>query len=150
MNSIRNLSEEEEISRLKVLGRGEHGGWVYTAVLFSPGIQEFHPASAGSVKCEVEGTVLYFAALVIRFALDAVRKGRRRAIVVWRRIFSDRLRPQDGIPVTGWCGRLNRIAAGFFIALPGAGNGFVLRFLFLVAKLARRDRQVLAVYGTSV
>jgi len=97
--AIGNLTAETQIGFAKVLTQGERDGKLYTRILFV----ETHRADPSrrvlEREYEVEGDVVHFDALIVRFGAGAVKAGQERAIYLWRRIYGEKMRPQEGYAI---------------------------------------------------
>jgi hypothetical protein len=72
---------------------------------------------------EVEGDVVHFDALIVKFGQEYVADGRERALFLWRRIYGEKMTPEQGYP----------------IETPGGASP---RYAELTAKLPIREREM--------
>lgn len=95
--AIRNLTDEQQIgfATLKSRSRNELGQ-VESLVRFV----QTAPGKPDEVVSEelfvVEGEVIHFDALIVKFSDDYVKDGKGRALYLWRRIYGDDEAPAEG------------------------------------------------------
>lgn len=99
---IDRLGRERRIGRIEVLGQSlsERGEVVDTRIRFIELDDGGH--ELGRMEATVPGAVLFVDALTVRFDPQLVAEGspmRGRTLVLLRRLYSDRMRPVDGIPI---------------------------------------------------
>ena len=99
---IERLSRSRRVGRLEILdqSRGPNGSIVETRVRFvelDDGGREI-----GRMEATVPGSVLFLDALVVKFDPERVAEGHPmmgRSLVLLRRLYSEQLRPMDGVPI---------------------------------------------------
>jgi len=95
--AIRNLTEEQQIgfATLKSRSRNELGQ-VESLVRFV----QTAPGKPDEIVSEelfvVEGEVIHFDALIVKFSDDYVKDGKGRALYLWRRIYGESEAPAEG------------------------------------------------------
>ncbi|PXA03813.1 hypothetical protein DDZ13_09220 [Coraliomargarita sinensis] len=98
--AIRNLTDEQQIgfATLKSRSRNELGQ-VESLVRFV----QTAPGNPDEVISEelfvVEGEVIHFDALIVKFGDEYVKDGKGRALYLWRRIYGDGEAPSEGAPI---------------------------------------------------
>jgi hypothetical protein len=97
--SIVNLTREEEVGYAKVLAQELREGKLYTRMLFVVTDPDDMTKRILEKEFEVEGDVVFFDALIIKFKSKAVMEGKERALFLWRRIYSDKMTPENGFPI---------------------------------------------------
>jgi len=96
-NAIQNLTEEQQIgfATLKSRSRNE-AGQVESLVRFV----QTAPGRPDEIVSEelflVEGEVIHFDALIVKFSDEYVKDGKGRALYLWRRIHGEGDSPKDG------------------------------------------------------
>lgn len=95
-DAISNLTQEEKIGYAKVLSQTLRDGKLYTSLLFvetapgDPAEQIFRQ------EYEIEGDIVHFDTMVVKFSSDLVADGKERAMYMWRRVYGESTAPQDG------------------------------------------------------
>lgn len=97
--AIGNLTHESQIGYAKVLSQEERDGVLRTRVLFVETDREDMTKRILEKEYEVEGDVLHFDALIVKFGKEAVMDGRERALYLWRRVYGERMSPDSGHPI---------------------------------------------------
>jgi hypothetical protein len=98
--AIRNLTEETQIGYAKVQSQGPApNGGRQTVV-------RFVQTAAGSPReivseqlFTIEGEVVHFDALIVKFGDEFVKDGSERALYLWRRIYGENTGPGEGQPI---------------------------------------------------
>lgn len=97
--SIANLTREEEVGYAKVLSQEDRDGTLLTRILFVVTDPEDMTKRILEKEFEVEGDVVFFDALIVKFKSKSVMEGKERALFLWRRIYSDKMTPENGLPI---------------------------------------------------
>lgn len=97
--SITNLTREEEVGYAKVLAREQRDGKIFTRILFVVTDPDDMTKRIVEKEFEVEGDVVFFDALIVKFKSKSVMEGKERALFLWRRIYSDKMTPENGHPI---------------------------------------------------
>ena len=97
--AINNLSSESQIGYAKVVEQYTIGGTFYTKLLFVETDPENPRNRIFEKEFEIEGDIAHFDTLIIKFDTPIVMEGKERAIYLWRRIYSDKMLPEDGIQI---------------------------------------------------
>ncbi|MBP8303810.1 MAG: hypothetical protein KBE04_06770 [Phycisphaerae bacterium] len=120
--AIVNLTEETQIGYAKVLSQEQTPTGLVTRIRFV----ETDPRDSSPIlekEFELDGDVVHFDALVVKFGSQLVMDGKERALTLWRRVYGERMRPEEGFPIEE----------------PGKEPA---RYRSLTEKLGLRDRQV--------
>ncbi len=98
--AITNLTAEEQIGYATVVAQDEDPLGGVTTVL------KFVQTAAGNPKeivdekiYVIEGDVIHFDALIVKFSDSYVKDGRGRALYLWRRIYGEQTTPDAGQPI---------------------------------------------------
>lgn len=98
-NAIANLTEERQIGYAKVLTQETREGRLYTKLLFV----EVDPADFTRHllrrEYEVEGDVVHFDTLIVTFGPQLVKDGTERAMYLWRRVYGEKMPPEQGFAI---------------------------------------------------
>jgi hypothetical protein len=94
--SISNLSFEQQIGYAKVLDQEWREGRQFTRLVFVQTSAEDPAEPLLKKEVEIEGDVAHFDALIVRFGNELVMDGRARAICLWRRLYGEKMAPEEG------------------------------------------------------
>jgi hypothetical protein len=97
--AITNLTAEEAVGYAKVLKQEERDGRLYTRFLFVMTEPKDETKRILEKEFEVEGDVVFFDALIVKFDKKVVMDGREKALFLWRRVYSDKMTPESGFAV---------------------------------------------------
>ncbi len=95
-NAIANLTTESEIGMAKVVNQMEANGTTLTEILFVVSDRDDPDNRLLEKRFTIEGDVVHFDALIVRFDEELVKDGRERALYLWRRIYGERTPPEQG------------------------------------------------------
>ncbi len=115
--AIGNLTEEDQIGYAKVLSQRNEDGRLLTTIRFVETARDDKTKVILQKECTVEGDVIYFDALIVRFEDKMVMDGKARALYLWRRIYGETTPPEAGTPIEE-CGTEPKRYAGLLKALP--------------------------------
>lgn len=108
--AITNLNEETQIGYAKVLSQEKRDGKTYTKLLFVETDRQDPLKRVLEKEYEIEGDVVHFDALVVKFDNRVVMDGTERSMYLWRRIYGETMRPEDGYPIEEQGGVAQRYA----------------------------------------
>lgn len=97
--AIANLTEETQIGYAKVTGQEMREGALFTRILFVETDPEDMTRRVLEKEVEIEGDVVHFDALIVKFTAPMVMDGRERAMYLWRRVYGEKMRPEDGFAI---------------------------------------------------
>ena len=97
--AIANLSAESQIGYAKVLSQATRDGRTFTLVLFVETARDDPAKHILEQEYEVEGDVVHFDALIVKFSTQYVADGRARALYLWRRVYGEKMTPESGYPI---------------------------------------------------
>lgn len=97
--AIAELTREDQIGYAKVLGQEVRNGELYTRVRFVETALGEPDRVVQEREYAVPGDAIFFDALVVKFSSELVMDGEERALYLWRRLFSERMRPEEGLPL---------------------------------------------------
>lgn len=97
--AIGNLTEETQIGYAKVTGQETREGALYTRILFVETDPEDMTRRVLEKEYEIEGDVVHFDALIVKFTSPMVMEGREKAMYLWRRVYGEKMRPEDGFAI---------------------------------------------------
>lgn len=94
--AIANLTEETQIGYAKVLGQETRDGVLFTRILFVETDPQDMTRRVLEKEFEIEGDVVHFDALIVKFTAPLVMDGRERTIYLWRRVYGEKMTPDSG------------------------------------------------------
>lgn len=97
--AITNLTREEQIGYAKVVQQERREGTLYTRLRFVQTARGNPLRRVLQKEVTIQGDVVHFDALIVRFDDRMVMDGRERALYIWRRVYGEHMAPKDGIPV---------------------------------------------------
>jgi len=97
--SITNLTHESQIGYAKVLSQESRGDTLYTRILFVETDPEDPTRRLLEREYEIEGDIVHFDALIVKFNDQVVMDGKERALYLWRRVYGDGQPPDKGFPI---------------------------------------------------
>jgi hypothetical protein len=121
--AITNLTAEEQIGYAKVIKQETKDGKIVTTLRFVETARSDKLKKILEKDYTIEGDVVYFDALIVKFDNKMVMDGKERAMYLWRRIYGESVAPQDG----------------FAIESPGAEPA---RYADLLARLPIKQREM--------
>lgn len=99
-SALANLRHEEQVGYAKVLNQERRGGRLFTQLL----LVQTDPADPAKRLAEytyqVEGDVVHFDAIIVRFDQRLVESGEQKALILWRRVYGDFQKPSEGFPIS--------------------------------------------------
>ena len=97
--AMTNLKAERQIGYAKVVSQVENQGKVITKLKFVETDRKDMLKRVLEKEYEIEGDIIHFDALMVKFNDQLVMDGKERALYLWRRVYSDKMRPEDGFPI---------------------------------------------------
>jgi len=50
-------------------------------------------------ECTIEGDIIHFDALIVKFGNKMVMNGEAKALYLWRRVYGEKMSPEQGFPI---------------------------------------------------
>ena len=97
--AITNLTDESQIGFAKVVKQDMRGGRLFTRLIFVETDRNDPTQRILEREYEIEGDIIYFDALIVKFSEKYVMDGRGRALYLWRRVYGERMPPEEGFPI---------------------------------------------------
>jgi hypothetical protein len=97
--AITNLTQERRIGYAKVLSQETREGRLFTEVLFVVTDPEDQTKRIFQCQYEIEGDVVFFDALIVKFSPELVMDGKEKALYLWRRVYGEKMTPEEGYPI---------------------------------------------------
>ncbi len=98
--AITNLTNEDQIGYAKVLEQEENdNGSLTTRLLFVETARNDPSRRILERDYEIEGDMVYFDALIVKFSNKVVMDGTQKALYLWRRVYGETMPPGQGYPI---------------------------------------------------
>jgi hypothetical protein len=97
--AITNLTAEEQIGYAKIIKQETKDGNLITTVRFVETARNDKQKKIVEKDCTIEGDIVHFDALIVKFDNKMVMDGKERAMYLWRRVYSESMAPKDGLPI---------------------------------------------------
>lgn len=97
--AITNLTQEEQIGYAKVLEQEERDGRLFTKLLFVETARGDLTTRILEKEYEIEGDVVHFDAIIVKFGTDVVMDGKEKSLYLWRRVYGEKMAPEQGFPI---------------------------------------------------
>jgi len=149
--AISNLTEEDQIGYAKVLSQRTENGRRLTTIRFVETARDDKTKVILQKECMIEGDVIHFDALIVKFEDKMVMDGKARALYLWRRIYGETTSPHDGCPIEE-PGTEPKRYTGLLNALPVAHQRLFWSSIWDLANDPEKLREygIKAIYGNVV
>lgn len=97
--AIANINEETKIGYAKVIDQETKDGRLFTRLKFIETDADDDSKILLEREYQIEGDVIHFDALIVKFGSEFVMDGREKAIYLWRRVYSDKMKPEAGLQI---------------------------------------------------
>jgi len=97
--AITNLTQEEQIGYAKVIEQQIKDSKVFTTVRFVETARDDKLKKILEKDYTIEGDVIHFDALIVKFGDKMVMDGRARALYLWRRVYGEKMTPENGFAI---------------------------------------------------
>jgi hypothetical protein len=97
--NISQLTEESQIGYAKVIKQEKRDGKLYTRLLFVETERNDPRKLVLKKEFEIEGDVVHFDALIVKFKTPLVMEGQERAMYLWRRVYGETMTPETGYAI---------------------------------------------------
>ncbi len=97
--AITNLTTEEQIGYAKVIKQETKDGKVWTTLRFVETARNDKLKKILEKDYTIEGDIVHFDALIVKFDNKMVMDGKERAMYLWRRIYGETMTPQNGLAI---------------------------------------------------
>jgi len=149
--AIGNLTDEDQIGYAKVISQRSEDGRLLTTIRFVETARADKTVRILQKEYTIEGDVVHFDALIVTFGDKMVMDGRARALYLWRRIYGEKMAPQDGYPIEE-PGAQPRRYSGLLQALPIQQQQLFWTEIWDLANDLDRLKQhdIKAIYGNAI
>jgi hypothetical protein len=99
--ALTNLTEESKIGYAKVTAqtKDEKGRVLATTLRFVETARDNELEKVLEREYTIEGDIVHFDALIVKFSDKLVMDGRKRSLYLWRRIYGEKMTPDSGFPI---------------------------------------------------
>ena len=97
--AIMNLTDEDQIGYAKVISQRNEDGRLLTAIRFVETARGDKTKVILQKEYTIEGDVIYFDALIVKFTDKMVSDGKSRALYLWRRVYGEKMPPGEGFAI---------------------------------------------------
>lgn len=97
--AITNLTYEDQIGYAKVIAQEPNGGKILTTLKFIETARDDKLKTVLEKEYTIEGDIVYFEALIVKFGDKMVMDGKTKALYLWRRVYSDKMAPERGFAI---------------------------------------------------
>jgi hypothetical protein len=97
--AITNLTLEDQIGYAKVISREERDGKFFTNIKFVETARDDKLKKVLEKSCTVEGDIVHFDALIVKFDDKMVIDGKQKALYIWRRVYGENTAPENGLTI---------------------------------------------------
>jgi hypothetical protein len=97
--AIANLTEEDQIGYAKVISQRNEDGRLMTTIRFVETARGDKTKVILQKEYTIEGNIVHFDALIVKFDDKMVADGKSRALYLWRRVYGEKMPPGDGFAI---------------------------------------------------
>ncbi len=98
--AITNLTDEDQIGYAKIISQHkDENGVLYSTIKFVETARDDNFKKILEKEYTIEGDIIHFDALIVKFGNKMVTDGKAKALYLWRRIYGEKLAPEDGFMI---------------------------------------------------
>jgi hypothetical protein len=97
--AITNLTEESQIGYAKVIKQEKTDGRLFTTIKFVETARDDKTKRILEKEYTIEGDIIHFDALIIKFGNKMVTDGKAKALYLWRRVYGETMAPGEGFAI---------------------------------------------------
>ncbi len=97
--AITNLTIEDQIGYAKVISQEDRDGKSFTTIKFVETAREDKLKKVLEKNYTIEGDIVHFDALVVKFGDKMVMDGKEKALYLWRRVYGENTAPENGFMI---------------------------------------------------
>jgi hypothetical protein len=97
--AITNLTQEEQIGYAKVISQESQDGELLTTIRFVETARNDELKKVLEKEYTIEGNIIHFDALIVKFGEKMVMDGKKKAMYLWRRVYSENTAPEEGLVI---------------------------------------------------
>lgn len=95
-HAITNLTREEQIGYARVISQQEKDGQLSTTIRFVETARDDKLKTILEKEYTIEGDIIHFDALIVKFGSKMVMGGKTKALYLWRRVYGEKTAPENG------------------------------------------------------
>lgn len=97
--SLARLTEEDQIGYAKVIKQEPKDGGLQTTLKFVETARDDKSNRILEKEYVIEGDVVHFDALIVKFSSQLVADGKERSLYLWRRVYGENMAPSMGYAI---------------------------------------------------
>ncbi|MHC4536434.1 MAG: hypothetical protein ACYS6K_20995 [Planctomycetota bacterium] len=97
--AITNLTREEQIGYAKVINQQTIDEKLFTTIKFVETARDDKLKTILEKEYTIEGDIIHFDALIVKFGNKMVMDGTTRALYLWRRVYGEKMAPEEGFVI---------------------------------------------------
>jgi len=97
--AITNLTDEDQIGYAKVIAQETRDGELFTTIKFIETARDDKLVTTLEKEYTIEGDIVYFDALIVKFGDKMVMDGKTKALYLWRRVYGEKMAPRQGFVI---------------------------------------------------
>ena len=97
--SLVRLTQEDQIGYAKVMKQETKEGKLYTTLKFVETARDDKANKIFEKEYTIEGEIVHFDALIVKFGNQLVIDGKERSLYLWRRVYGENMSPRAGYPI---------------------------------------------------
>ena len=149
--AISNLTAEDQIGYAKVINQQTQNDKLITTLRFVETARNDKTKKILEKDYSIEGDIVHFDALIVKFDSKMVMDGRERSMYLWRRIYGETMAPKDGLAIES-SGKEPARYADLFNLLPVKQKELFWSNIWDLANNVDKLKQdgITAIYGNAV
>ncbi|MBN2457045.1 MAG: hypothetical protein JXB29_11020 [Sedimentisphaerales bacterium] len=116
--AITNLTHEDQIGYAKVISQQRSNGRVLTTIKFVETAREDKLKKILEKDYTIQGDIIHFDALIVKFGDEMVMNGQEKALYIWRRVYGENMSPEDGMAIETYGGEPQRYKGLLKLLMP--------------------------------
>jgi len=97
--AIGRLTAEDQIGYAKVISQETKDGRLFTTIKFVETARDDKNKKILEKEYMVEGDIVHFDSLIVKFSDKMVMDGKERAMYLWRRVYGEKMTPENGFAI---------------------------------------------------
>ena len=97
--AITNLAAEDQIGYATVVSQHTKDGQLFTTLRFVETARDDKLTKVLEKQYTIEGDIVHFDALIVKFGNKMVMDGGTRALYLWRRVYGEKMSPEEGFAI---------------------------------------------------
>ena len=97
--AITNITDEGKIGYAKIVKQEMVEGKLFTTILFVETARDDELDRIVEKEYTIEGDIIHFDAMIIKFGNKMVLDGKKRSLYLWRRVYGEMTAPINGMPI---------------------------------------------------